>query len=507
MPTGMKEKVVNMKKVFLMMMLAAVLAGPSQAEEFSRVVLYQDMALLTLERPSSQGRLALECPPELILDSVRVTPARGVGIRSLSVEPKRVSAGRAGQLRDALAESRAVLEEKKRLQKTFERQIELIFQSAGVRESEAPFSRDRLQDALSFIDERVGELNRGHIRLGREIEELSVRVKDLEEQLAAVSRRQGYEIAVETDTDGPVTVSYAVSSGSWTPEYAVYADPARGEATIETRAVLRQATGGDWEARELLVATGRPGLGIQAPDLSPWYVGLPRYLPDIDMMKEKAGRMSALSESLDIEPKVRATATSYLVGSSQGVALPGDGTPKAVVLQKKTLQASLQRLTCPRMDSGVFLRAEALWSGSMPIVPGVYSAYVDGEFTGRGAMQPAGPGDSLIVDLGRDEGIGVERAQRSFHEKTLTGRDRTTYSYTVTLRNSRPHPVTITLKDQMPVSRDEAVKVELVESSPKAAPGDDGILSWQLDLAPFSEQTVSFAFSITGIPPLATGRF
>lgn len=494
----------SMKKCFPMVMLAVFLAGSVRAEEFSRVVLYRDMALLTLERQSSEGRLAIECPPELILDSVRVVPARGVSIRTLSVEPKRVSSGRAGQLREELVESRAMLEEKRRLQKTLERQIELIFQSAGAGEKEARFSRDLLQDALAFIDERVGELNRRHIRLGREIEDLSVRVKDLEEQLAAVSRRQGYEIVVETDTDGPVTVSYAVTSGSWTPEYAVHAESARGEMAIEMRAVIRQATGSDWEARELLVATGRPRTGIQAPELQPWYVGQPRNQPVL--MMEKAARATA-AEDMALEPEVRATAVSYIVGTAQTVALPGDGTPRAVILQRKTLQSSLQRLTCPRVDSGVFLRAEALWSGSMPIVPGVYSAYLDGEFTGRGTMQPAGPGEGLTVDLGRDEGIVVERTQRSFHEKTLTGKDRTTYFHTIILRNSRPHTVAITLKDQIPVSGDEAVKVELVEASPKVAPGKDGILTWRLDLAPSSEQEVSFAFAITGMPPLTAGSF
>ncbi len=493
-----------MKRILSAFLITAVLAGAAHAESFRRVVLYQDMALLTVERSASGGRLVVDCPPELIHDSVIVAPARGTGIRSMSIEPKRLVSGKAKQLKDALAGKRAELEERKRLRKTVERQIELIFDAAGVKDKETPFSRTHLSDALLFIDEKVEGLNRKHILLGREIDELSLAVKDLEEQLGAVSRKQGYEITVETDSDGAVQISYAVKNGSWKPEYAVHADPGRKEMRIEATAVARQATGTDWEAEELLVATGRPGFGIHAPELSPWYIGLPRYRGSV--MMEKSALMSAAPEAdavdQDFETEVKATAASYVMGAAGSVTLPGDGTPTSIILQKKTMEAAIERLTCPRIDKSAFLRAQAVWNGSAPILAGAYSAYVDGEFMGRGTIRQAQPGEKIGIDLGRDEGMKVERTEKVFHEKTLTGKDRTTYTCSVIIRNTRSHPVEITLKDQIPVSQDEAVKAELVESNPKTVPDKDGILAWKLDCAPGAVRTVTFAFTVTGMPPL-----
>lgn len=493
-----------MKKILSIFVILFVMSGTASAESFKRVVLYQDMAYLTVEKTASQGKVSVEAPPELIRESVRVVPAQGGTVRSISIESKRLITGKAKQIKDLLAEKKAELEGKKRLQKTLEREIELIFDSAKVKDKDAAFSKTRMNDALSFIDERVNAINRKHITLASEIDELSLQVKDLEEQLGDISRKQGFEIAVEMDADRTVQVSYAVTNSSWKPEYAVYANPANSRLRIDTTAIIRQATGTDWHAQELSVATGRPGFGIQAPELVPWYIGMPRRDSD-EVFMGKAMRSAAPEAAVmeqDMDATVKETASSYIIGAARDVVLPGDGTSKAVILQKKTLEAKMQRLTAPRTDSGVFLRAAGTWEGNAPILPGEYSAFVDSEFSGRGFMKQAQSGEAITVDLGRDEGVKAERKEKVFHEKTLTGKDRTTYTYTITVKNTRSVPARITLKDQIPLSQDESVKVELTDSNPKVAPDDAGILVWDLDCAPGSTTTVSFSFSVTGMPPL-----
>jgi hypothetical protein len=49
---------------------------------------------------------------------------------------------------------------------------------------------------------------------------------------------------------------------------------------------------------------------------------------------------------------------------------------------------------------------------------------------------------------------------------------------------------------------DERVKVDLIETTPKAVPDKDGILTWELDLKPGAEARATFSFSVTGMPPL-----
>lgn len=492
-----------------LLVLAAVLfaAGSVHAESFKRVVLYQDMAYLIAEKTATDRHVTIGAPAELIKDSVSVMPSKGGLVKSLTIEPKRFTSGRAKQLTDLLAEKKAGLEAKKRLQKTIEKEIDLIFEAAATKDEKATFSRTRMSDALSFIDTRVSALNGKHIALGSEIAKLSTEVKDLEDQLGEISRKQGYEITAELDSDRPVMVSFAVRSGSWKPEYTVYANTAKGEMRIETNALIRQTTGTDWNVEALSVATGRPSFGIQAPELSPWYIGVPRVkyrdaLSSKAMMEAAASPEESAEMQQDFEPEVKATAASYVIGAAGSVVLAGDGTPKSVTIQKKTLQTKMNRLSAPRADSAVFLRGETTWSGNAPILAGAYSAFLDGEFMGRGYFKNAQPGEKITVDLGRDEGIKVERKEKIFHENTLTGKDKTTYSYTVSLKNTRTAPVRITLKDQIPIPQDESITVDLIEAKPKAASDENRILTWDLEFGPGEAKTVSFSYSIKGMPPL-----
>jgi uncharacterized protein (TIGR02231 family) len=493
-----------MKRSLLAIMVILAASGPALAETIKRAVLYQDMAYVTVERETVNRKAVVVAPPEFIRDSLRVVPAGdGVG-RDLSVEPKRTMGGRAKQIRDALTGKKAALEGRQRLQKTIEREIELIFENAGAKGREAVYSRARLSDALSFIDERVGSLNRRHIALAQEIDGLSVEIRDLEEQLKDISGRQGYEISVVMDSDRPVLVSYAVTNCSWRPEYTVHAYPSKGTVRIETSAAVRQATGADWDVEELMVATGRPGFGIQAPELHPWNIGLP-----VPVLRDSAGisrkammsaapaAEAALEE--EIEPEVKATAASYVIGAARSVTLPGDGSQRSIALGRKNVAMEMGRTAAPKYDASVFLRGTGVWEGNTPLLQGTYTSFVDGEYMGRGSMKQAQPGEKVVVDLGRDEGIRVERKEKVFHERTITGRDRTTCTCTITVRNTRTAPVRVTLKDQIPLSLDEAVKVELVEANPRVVPDADGFLAWETDCAPGTVNPVTFTFSVTGM--------
>jgi uncharacterized protein (TIGR02231 family) len=492
-----------MKRMLWVVPALLVLSGTAWADAFKRVVLYQDLAYLTIERMSTGRKLVVDAPPEMIRDSLSVVTVQGGAIKSIAIEPKRILSGRAAAIKDDLARNRAALEGRKRLKATCEREIDLIFESAKGKDKEA-FSRPRLTEALTFIDSRVGDLNDKIISLNREIEDLSQKVKDLEAELGQVSGKQGYEIIVETDAERVLQVSYAVANSSWTPEYTVTADPGAGEMTVGASALMRQSTGTDWEIGELAVATGRPGFGIQAPELFPWEIGLPRPAPQGRAMLKSAMAPSPMAEDAlaYAEPEVKVTAVSWIVGAARAVTLPGDGKPRSVVLQKKKLKASLERFAAPRLDSAVYLRASTLWDAGMPLLAGTYTAFVDGEYVGRGFLKQAQPGEKIAVDLGRDEAVKVERKENVFHDRTITGKDRTAYTYEMIVKNTRQGPVRVTLKDQVPLSRDEAVRVDLIEASPKAVPDKDGILAWDLDIKPASEARTVLSFSITGMPPL-----
>jgi uncharacterized protein (TIGR02231 family) len=203
---------------------------------------------------------------------------------------------------------------------------------------------------------------------------------------------------------------------------------------------------------------------------------------------------------LEAQAPVEATSTSFLFGAARDAQVPGDGTPRTGLLGRQSHKAAFTLVAVPKYSPRAYLRAEVQLQGDAPLVPGAYSSLVDGVFSGTGAMERANPGEKITLDLGVDEGIRVERKETTaFHEKTLTGRDRTTYAYDITLENTRSGTASITVKDQVPVSRDEDIEVKLIGTSPEAKPDPDGMLEWSLNLGPREKRTVTFSFSVTGM--------
>jgi uncharacterized protein (TIGR02231 family) len=472
-------------------------AGLCLGLDIKKVILFNDQALVSFDHELS-GHLSIDAPPEIVPDSLILTPLAGGSVRSVSVEPARTMSGKVKDIKDSLSKKQAALAKIRRDQAMLEKQIDIIYDAAGSKGKATAFEKAHLADALGFIENRVTALNNRVVELAGKTEQIEMDIKDLQNQLNKVSQNPGYRI--EITGNGPVEVSYAVRAASWKPEYKVYALPGTNRITVESSVQARQSSGIDWDIKEMLISTGKPSFGIEAPELQPWYL----YKASKRSAKLKAesydrAPMAASAPMEEPEAAVEATTTSYLIGAAKNIHLPGDGTPAMVKLTKNAFNADYSLISIPKYSESAFLRASFTLDGTAPLVPGSYSSFVDGVFSGRGGMKHVEPGQKMTLDLGMDEGIKVERREtQAFHDNTLVGKDRMTYSYEITIENTRKLKASITLKDQIPISRDKTIAVDLIKSDPEVKPDQDGILTWTLDLDPRKKKKASFTFSIVG---------
>jgi uncharacterized protein (TIGR02231 family) len=356
-----------------------------------------------------------------------------------------------------------------------------------------------MDDALGFINSRVTGLNNRLVSLSQKADKLTIEIKDLQDQLNSVSSRTGYKVDIAAE--GMMDISYVIRGVSWKPQYRIFASPGLKKLVVELAVQVRQSSGIDWNVRELSLSTGRPSFGIQAPELHPWH---------LNKASTKSKRASkAMAESIDMAlaeapaegamPQVEAITTSYIIGAARNILLPGDGTPGTIQVRKQSLDTEFVRVTIPKSSSQAYLRAESILKGDMPLVAGPYSSFVDGVFSGKGELNRIEPEQKIKVDLGIDEGIKVERKElKAFHEKTLTGKDKTTYAYAIEIENTRNVPARILVMDQIPVSMDESITVDLIKINPDVKPDGEGILTWGIDLGPMKKEKVEFSFFVTG---------
>jgi len=486
-------------RVFAIVMLCLFTqAGLCLGFEIKKVILFNDQALVSFEREIS-GHILIDAPPEIVPDSLVLKPFAGGSVRSVSVEPARTMSGKVKDIKDTLSKKQASLAILKRNQAMLEKQIDIIYDAAGSKGKATAFEKTRLADALGFIENKVAALNNRIVELHGKAEKLETDIKDLQNQLNKISQNPGYKIDIEGN--GQVEISYIIRAASWRPEYHIYASPGTSELIIESFVRARQTSGMDWDINEMLVSTGRPSSGIVAPELQPWYL-YKTARQNAKLLKAQSYEMTALASAAptdETEAMVEATTTSYLIGAAMNIHLPGDGTPATIKVAKQTLKADFSLVSIPKHSQSAYLRADFTLKGDAPLVPGSYSSFVDGVFSGQGEMKRFEPGQKTSLDLGVDEGIKVDRKEtQALHDKTLGGKERTTYTYEITIENTRRLKSAVTIKDQIPLSRDKAIEVDLIKSDPEVEPDQDGILTWVLNMEPKQKKKAVFTFSIIG---------
>ena len=389
---------------------------------------------------------------------------------------------------------------------------------------------ERVRGVLSLLQEdeekthrqvRKAEIERR--KLGRELE----RLRREREARAKPCTPDRYEvrIPVEVETAGELELelTYVCRGVTWAPLYDLRLEEPPGDTprvTLGRLAEVSQRSGEDWAGVRLTLSTARPALASRLPELPPWYIDIYRPQPRImqrafgagvtmaaevemaappGMLAEPAPAPQPVVEAVVAEAEVRAGGPAIVFVAPGSPSIPADGSAHKVFLGTQELPAGIDWVTAPKAEAHVYRRARVQNTTPAVLLPGRASIFHGETFIGMTSLVETPPQGELEIYLGVDDQVQVERelAERSvdkggFVEKVR----RLLYAYRVHVHNLRSERIALTVLDQLPVSRDESLKVKLLRSEPPAAPGDLGELRWELSLAPGEERALSFAFQV-----------
>lgn len=138
------------------------------------------------------------------------------------------------------------------------------------------------------------------------------------------------------------------------------------------------------------------------------------------------------------------------------------------------------------------------------MLPGKANIFRDNTFVGTTHLENVSPGQEFKLNLGIDEGLKIERqlVERQVDKKLIGNQRRTSYAYRLIITNLRQVQASLTLKEQLPVSRNEQIKVRLTLTNPKIQLGEMGLLEWAIELPPQGKQDVYYQFVVEHPPDL-----
>jgi uncharacterized protein (TIGR02231 family) len=382
---------------------------------------------------------------------------------------------------------------------------------------------------FELVGTRIGEA-------AKAVQAAQVKQRTLDEQIKVLREKleleppeewERTEVRIHAEAQGAVTgrlrLRYHVAAASWAPLYDARLTTAgkgrEASLTIARRASITQESGEDWTDAELTLSTTRPEGRTSAPELATLKVmfrpearplAVPRSAP-FDSARNRGGAPEEMTAegNAALTPVAERGAAVHPTPYQTSFRVPNRATVKSGVGQKKvfiaaeTPKPSLMVRSVPKKDATAYLHAKFIHDGIAPLLPGAVSLYRDGVFTGRGHLPLIVQGEEKELGFGQDDSVKVSRVElkRARGDSGLIISSNTDEQhYKITVKSYHDWPMPVTIIDQMPVSEDEKITVELLPmtTEPTERDHDDkqGLLAWTYELKAQEEKEVTLSYEV-----------
>lgn len=327
------------------------------------------------------------------------------------------------------------------------------------------------------------------------------------------------DLSAAAATKATLRVTYAVRNASWTPLYDARLDTGGRKPALELvrRAEITQTTGEDWSDVALSVSTVRTARGGNAPELNSLIVQYPQpaRLPiGAALDQERSLPRSAAPALKASEPAAQRADQQQAIAEVSGfqvmfripgrVSVGASEGAKNLGISTATIAPDLTLRAVPVLDPTAFLEASFKQAEDAPLLPGRVAIYRDSVFVGRGQMSAASKDETVRLGFGADDNIKVERSVVKRNEGSagliVTTSKTDERSFKTVVRNGHDFPIRIAIEDQLPVSENEDIQVEMLPATtpPTATNLRDkrGVLEWAFVAAPGEVKEIAFAWRV-----------
>jgi len=175
-----------------------------------------------------------------------------------------------------------------------------------------------------------------------------------------------------------------------------------------------------------------------------------------------------------------------------------DNKNYAVDMTYYELPAFYQYYSVPKIDKAAFLMANVVDWEKYNLLEGEANVFFEGTYLGKTLMDVRFASDTLEISLGRDRSISVNREKiLDFTDRKFIGnRKEETRAWKTTVRNNKNQEVNMIVLDQVPVSTNQEIEVEVQDKSGAKLDPETGEIMWELKLDPSESRELELKYSV-----------
>jgi len=382
---------------------------------------------------------------------------------------------------------------------------------------------------LDQISKEIRDVEKSRIGITRELQKINREINDL--GIKQGKTKNQVEVLIEATSNDTISLqlSYIVAGPSWYPVYDLRVSTEEKKMDIIYNAFIRQNTDEDWEDAQIKLSTAQPQISGRQPELSPWFLDIfkpapvPKSFKKEAMMQDQLRMQSAASPgavplpeesehfveemigSMEIPSatvETGATSAVFAVAGSNSIAC--DNQPHKVTILREKFNADFEYSTVPKLVPYAYLKAKVTNQTEFPFLPGESNIFLDNNFVAHSSLELISPSEKFWTFLGVDEGINVEyKFLKKYHKKEgmISKKSKIIYEYSIVITNNKKTEEKIVLSDQLPITQNESIVVELVKpeytkDTDQLKKNEYNYLEWLFTLQPGEKVEEPFVFSV-----------
>lgn len=228
---------------------------------------------------------------------------------------------------------------------------------------------------------------------------------------------------------------------------------------------------------------------------------------DSDMNRSLQGRVAGVAirgnspRAIEAAPLLTSfieNQTTVEIEVTEPYSIKTNGERTLVDLKAYEIPATYRYTAIPKLDKDAFLIAEIAEWNQYSLLEGESNLYFEDGFVGRSILNAAALQDTLQISMGRDRSIVMNREKvDQFSKKRTIGSNITeSRGFEISLKNNKSQAVTLLVKDQIPVSVNSNIVVTPGELSGGTLDLQTGIVTWEITLAPGSQQKLTLQYEV-----------
>lgn len=175
-----------------------------------------------------------------------------------------------------------------------------------------------------------------------------------------------------------------------------------------------------------------------------------------------------------------------------------NGTNEKIKVPLETTTFPIQTFyeATPSISKHAYLSAVINNPSDKPILSGNTHIFIGDSYAGSEQLETTGPKGKMSLALGMDENIRLKHSIIPSQHSTglISKTDITTYNVRIEIGNYKDKEIKIRIFDQIPLSEQEEVQIELRTGTQK--PNKKGIIQWDLTIPAQETEIIEFSYQI-----------